>query len=151
MTRAIGLVAASKRRRGGITRAREQFDLSPVFRRARDFCDRAYSEWYILSTDHLLVPPQQVIGAREAALHMLSASERATWAEGVAAQLRLRAERSAEPLTFVLYASSWYAELLQRAAPDLTIQTPLSGMSFVERLHWYDDRLRFAPRVLIRR
>ena len=50
MARKIGLVAASKRRRGGIARAHDQFDPSPVFRRARDFCDRSYSEWYVLST-----------------------------------------------------------------------------------------------------
>lgn len=151
MARVIGLVAASKRRRGGITRAREQFDLSPVFRRARDYCERSYSEWYILSTDYLLVRPQQVIGASELPLGMLSAPERAHWAESVAAHLRQRAERSAEPVTFILYASSWYAETLQRAAPDLHIETPLSGMTFVERLHWYDEKLRFAPRVLIQR
>lgn len=148
MARAIGLVAASKRRRGGIARAREQFDPSPVFRRARDFCDRAYSEWYVLSTAHLLVPPQRVIGSGEPPLHLLSASERAAWALAAVEQLRQRVARSAEPLTFVLYASQFYSELLTRVAPDLAFQTPLSGMSFVERLHWYDDRLRFQPRVL---
>ena len=148
MARAIGLVAASKRRRGGIARARDQFDPSPVFRRARDFCDREYSEWYVLSATYLLIPPRQVIGASEPALRMLSATERIAWADAVVEQLRLRAGRSAEPLTFVLYASQRYAELLMREAPDLTFETPLSGMSFVERLHWYDDRLRIEPRVL---
>ena len=148
MARAIGLVAASKRRRGGIARARDQFDPSPVFRRARDFCERAYSEWYILSATYLLIPPQQVIGAGEPALRMLNAAERVAWAESVAGQLRLRVGRSAEPLTFVLYASQRYTELLMRAAPDISFETPRSGMSFVGRLHWYDDRLRIEPRVL---
>ena len=150
MARAIGLVAASKRRRGGIARAHEQFDPSPVFRRARDFCDRAYSEWYVLSTTYLLVPPQQAIGAAEPPLHLLSASDRAAWAESVAQRLRLRASRSAEPLTFFLYASQQYTELLMRAAPDLSFQRPLSGMSFVEQLHWYDDHLRIESRMLAR-
>jgi hypothetical protein len=144
----IGLVAASKRRRGGIARAHEQFDPSPVFRRARDFCDRSYSEWYVLSTLYLLAPPQQVIGADEPALYLLSAAERAVWAEAVAGQLRTRVSRSAEPLTFILYASQLYAELLVRLAPELLFEMPLTGMSFVERLHWYDDRLRTQPRVL---
>jgi hypothetical protein len=149
MARAIGLVAASKRRRGGVARAHEQFDLSPVFRRARDFCDRAYSEWYVLSTScYLLAPPQQVIAAHETPLRMLSAAERATWAEDVARQLRLRTARTDEPITFVLYASQLYGELLTRAAPDLSFEMPLSGMTFVERLHWYDDRLRIRARVL---
>ena len=131
-----------------LPRARDQFDPSPVFRRARDFCERAYSEWYILSATYLLIPPQQVIGAGEPALRMLNAAERVAWAESVAGQLRLRVGRSAEPLTFVLYASQRYTELLMRAAPDISFETPLSGMSFVGRLHWYDDRLRIEPRVL---
>ena len=149
MARMIGLVATSKRRRGGIARAHEQFDPSPVFRRARDFCDRSYSEWYVLSTLHLLAPPQQVIGAEEPALYLLSASERMAWAKAVAGQLRARAARSAEPLTFVIYASQFYCELMVRVAPDLEFEMPLTGMSFVERLHWYDDRLRTTPRVLV--
>lgn len=148
MARAIGLVAASKRRRGGIARAHEQFDPSPVFRRARDFCDRAYSEWYVLSTVYLLAPPQRVIGASEPALYVLSAAERTAWATAVAGQLRQRVARSVEPLTFVVYASQFYTELLTRLAPDISFQMPLSGMSFVERLHWYDDQLRLQPRVL---
>jgi Family of unknown function (DUF6884) len=148
MARAIGLVAASKRRRGGIARVHEQFDPSPVFRRARDFCDRAYNEWYVLSTAYLLAPPQQVIGAGEPALYMLSANERVAWAEAVVGQLRARVGRSAEPPTLVLYASQLYCELLQRVAPDLMFEAPLSGLSFVQRLHWYDDRLRIQPRVL---
>jgi hypothetical protein len=148
MARKIGLVAASKRRRGGIARAHEQFDPSPVFRRAREFCDRSYSEWYVLSTLYLLAPPQQVIGADEPALYLLSAAERVAWAEAVARQLRARVARSAEPLTFVLYASQLYAELLVRVAPDLRFEMPLTGMTFVERVHWYDDRLRTQPRVL---
>lgn len=148
MARAIGLVAASKRRRGGIARVHEQFDPSPVFRRARDFCDRSYSEWYVLSTVYLLAPPQQVIGASEPALYLLNAAERTAWAEVVVSQLRARVGRSAEPLIFIIYASQLYSELLTRMAPDLVFETPLSGMSFAERLHWYDDRLRIQRRVL---
>jgi len=120
-----------------------------VFRRARDFCERSYSEWYVLSTLHLLAPPRQVIGAEEPALYLLSASERMAWAEAVAGQLRARVARSAEPLTFVIYASQLYSELMARVAPDLVFEMPLTGMSFVERLHWYDDRLRTTPRVLV--
>ncbi|HET8906443.1 MAG TPA: hypothetical protein VFN11_05710 [Ktedonobacterales bacterium] len=142
------MVAASKRRRGGVARAREQFDLSPVFRRARDYCDRAYSEWYVLSTVYLLAQPNQVIGADEPALRVMNPAKRAAWAEAIAQQLRQRVARSAEPITFIVYASQQYAESLMRAAPDLTFESPLTGKTFVERLHWYDDRLRIRPRML---
>lgn len=150
MARYVGLVAASKRRRGGIHPASEQFGLSPVFRRAREYCDRMFGEWYILSTTHLLLPPHQVVGAREPALHMLSAPGRNRWAEAVAEQLCERRHRSGEPITYVLFASQFYAGLLARAAPDVTVEYPLAGLSLSQRLHWYDERLRIQPRVLPR-
>jgi hypothetical protein len=150
MARHIGLVAQSKRRRGGICRARDQFDPSPIFRRGRDFCDREHGEWYVLSTSHGLVPPHQVIGADAPPLHALSAEERVQWAAQVAEQLRARIERSGQPLTFALYASQHYADLLMRAAPLADFALPLSGMSFWERLQWYDERLRIRTRVLSR-
>jgi hypothetical protein len=148
MATRIGLVAQPKRRRGGICRAREQFEPSALFRRARDFCDREHGEWYILSTSHGLVAPQQVIGAQAPHLHTLDARARSTWARSITDRLRERQERSATPLTFVVYASQQYADLLARAAPDLAFERPLAGLPLRERLRWYDDRLRLATRVL---
>jgi hypothetical protein len=144
----IGLVGQPKRRRGGICRACEQFEPSIVFRRARDLCGREYREWYIVSTNYGLVAPQQVIGPEAPALYALSATERALWAETVARQLAARIERSREPITFVLYANRQYADLLQRAAPEVDFELPLAGLSLPERLRWYDDRLSIHRRVL---
>jgi hypothetical protein len=140
MTTRIGLVAQPKRRRGGICRAREQFEPSALFRRASAFCDREHGEWYVLSTSHGLVAPQQVIGP----------AERADWARRAAEQLRERQDRSATPLTFVVYASQLYAEQLLRAAPSLRFEQPLAGLALRERLRWYDERLRVHTRVLSR-
>lgn len=102
----------------------------------------------MLSTAYLLVQPNRVIGADEPALRLMNPVERAAWAEAIAQQLRQRVARSAEPITFIVYASQQYAESLMRAAPDLTFESPLTGKTFVERLHWYDDRLRIRPRML---
>lgn len=149
MARTIGLVAAPKRQRGSISRATEQYDVSPVFRRARDYCDRTFGEWYILSTRYHLLSPQQVIGPGEPVLHALPLEERTQWAECVAASLRERCARSAEPLTFMLYASQRTADLLVRAAPEIAIELPLSGLGLYERLRWYDERLRVESRMLV--
>ena len=150
MARAIGLVAASKRRRGGIAPARDQFDPSPVFRRARDYCERTYAEWYILSARHYVLSPHQVIGPDDLSIHTLEADERLVWAQRVALALFARQERSAEPLRFALYTSQRYADLLLRAAPTLAIELPLSGLGLSQRLRWYDQRLRIRSRVLAR-
>lgn len=148
MARTIGLVAASRWQRGTICRASEQYDPSPVFRRARDYCARHYGEWYIISVRHQLLTPQRVIGPGEPALAGLCAAERLCWGERVAADLRARCARSAEPLTFVLYAGQRCADTLQRAAPELTFELPLAGMSLRDRIRWYDERLRVRSRVL---
>lgn len=150
MTTRIGLVAQTKRRRSGICRAREQFEPSALFRRARDFCDREHGEWYILSTSHGLVAPHQVIGSDAPHLHLLSASERRAWARLVAEHLHDRQERSATPITFVVYASQQYAEQLLSAAPALRFERPLAGLPLRERLRWYDERLHVHMRVLSR-
>jgi len=146
--RRIGLVVAAQRRRGGVRQAREQFEASPTFRRARDYCERTYGEWYILSVSHILLAPQQVIGADDQHWRALTADERLRWAAAVAERLRERRDRSADPLTFMLFASQRYADLLTRAAPELAIELPLGGLALRDRRHWYDERLRVRSRLL---
>jgi|SRR5579872_2387815 len=150
MSRKIGLVTASRHERGTICRASEQYDPSPIFRRARDYCLRTFGEWYIVSVRHHLLAPQRVIGPGELALLALNAEERACWAEHVTRDLTDRASRSAEPIVFALYASQRCADALMRAAPSLTFELPLSGMGLRERLQWYDARLAVRSRVLTR-
>lgn len=150
MATTIALVAASRRQRGTICRAAEQYDLSPVFRRAREYCERTYPEWYILSARHYMLSPQQVIGPDDLSIHTLEAGERLAWAHRVARELFARQERSAEPLQFALYTSQRYVDLLLRVAPTLAIELPLSGLSLTQRLRWYDQRLHVRSRVLAR-
>ncbi|HEX9035537.1 MAG TPA: hypothetical protein VF808_00945 [Ktedonobacterales bacterium] len=148
MERRIGLVAAPRVRRGGILQARDQFDASPLFRRARDYCERHRLEWYILSASHGLIPPQQVIGDTHAVVHTMTPEERARWAEDIAARLAALQARSAQPVVFTLLASQRYVELLLRAAPALPLVTPLAGLTLAARLRWFDERLRVQPRLL---
>ena len=150
MARRIGLVTASRHQRGTICRAAEQYDASPIFRRARDYCLRTFGEWYIVSVRHHLLSPQRVIGPGELALLSLNAEERMRWAEKVAHDLTDRAARSGESIVYVLYASQRCADALMRAAPSLTFELPLSGMGLRERLQWYDERLAVRSRVLTR-
>lgn len=150
MARKIGLVTASRHERGTICRASEQYDPSPIFRRARDYCLRTFGEWYIISVRHHLLAPQRVVGSGELALLSLNAEERARWAQQVACDLADRASRSAESIVYVLYASQRCADALMRAAPSLTFELPLSGMGLRERLQWYDERLAVRSRVLTR-
>ncbi len=148
MTREIGLVAASRRQRGIICRAADQFDPSPVFRRAREYCERRFGEWYVLTPTHPLALPQQVIGPSPCLLSELSAEERSRWVQELAARLQQRRARSVEPVRFVLFAGARTAELVQRAAPDAELVLPHTGLTLGQRVRWYDERLRTEPRLL---
>ncbi|MFI5274517.1 MAG: DUF6884 domain-containing protein [Ktedonobacterales bacterium] len=150
MASTVALVAARVRQRGAVCRAAEQFDRSPVFRRARDYCLRAFPEWYILSTRHGLLTPQQVIGpGEERPLLALTAEERLGCARAIATALDERLRRTTEPVTFVLFASQAYADLLKRAAPHQRFELPLSGLTLGQRLRWYDERLETHSRLLL--
>jgi hypothetical protein len=147
----IGLVAAARRQRGTICRAADQFDPSPVFRRAREYCERRFGEWYVLTPQHPLALPHQVIGPSTCLLSELPPDERAWWVEELAARLRQRWARSAEPIRLVLFAGARTADLVQRAAPFAEVVLPHSGLTLGERVRWYDERLRTEPRMLVMR
>ena len=148
---AIGLLSASRMQRGGVYPAAQQFDRSPLFRRARDYCERAFDEWFVLCPGRPLLAPRQVIGAAPAKLDDLVAEERLVWAEMVGRTLReMVAQRSGEA-HFVALASQRTVELLARVAPDLRFEAPLSGLTLGQRLRWYDERLRVRRRLLTAR
>lgn len=150
MGQRIGLVAAPRRQRGTVCRARDQYDPSVVFRRARDYCERTYDGLYVLSPTHGLVAAERVTGPDATPFTALDGEERARWAAEVAEALRALCERSAEPPVFYLYAGQRVAGALVRAAPFAQIERPLSGLSLGEQLRWYDERLRVTPRVPLR-
>jgi hypothetical protein len=146
---AIGLLAASRMQRGDVYPAAQQFDRSPLFRRARDYCERAFDEWYVLCPARPLLAPRQVIGLTPASLDDLVAEERLSWAEMIGRALREMAALRSGEAHFVTLASQRTVELLARGAPDLRFEAPLAGLSLGERLRWYDERLRVRQRLLI--
>jgi hypothetical protein len=148
VTREIGLVAASRRQRGTICRAADQFDPSPVFRRAREYCERTFGEWYVLTSHHPLALPHQVIGPPASPIQEMTTHERTRWVQELARRLHERCARSGEPVRFVLFSGARTADLVQRAAPFAEVVLPHSGLTLGERVHWYDERLRTSPRML---
>lgn len=141
MAHEIGLVASSRRQRGTICRAADQFDPSPVFRRAREYCEREFDEWYVLTPHYPLALPHQVIGPSRVPLAEMGAAERHRWAAELAQRLADRCSRSAYPVRFVLFAGARTAELVQRTIPFAEIALPHAGLSLADRIHWYDERL----------
>jgi hypothetical protein len=147
----IGLLAASRMQRGVVCPAAEQFDRSPLFRRARDYCQRTLDGWFVLCPGRPLLAPQQVIGATPASLDALAAEARQRWAEAIARALRDIAARRSDEARFVVLASQRTVDLLARAAPDLRFDYPFGGLTLGERLRWYEERLQVRQRLLLRR
>jgi hypothetical protein len=147
MPQRIALVAAPRQQRRAVCRARDQYDPSATFRRARDFCERTYDGLYVLTPSHGLVAAHQVIGPDLAPFAALGAEERGRWVAAVAARLRDLHERSAEPPIFYLYAGGRVAGPLQHAAAFARIERPLGGLGVGAQRRWYDERLRVWPRV----
>lgn len=139
--REIGLVASSWRQRGTICRAADQFAPSPVFRRAREYCERAFDEWYILTPHYPLALPHQVIGPCPVRIAELTAHERIRWVAELSQRLGERCLRSHDPIRFVLFSGARTAELVQRAVPFAEVVLPHAGLSLAERMRWYDERL----------
>jgi len=150
MVRNLALVAAPHRQRGLVCRARDQFTVSPLFRRASTYCDRTFAEWYILSPRHLSpLPPNQVIGPGVYNLHALDPETRADWARHIAQWIRAHAMQSSDPVRWTLFASQRYADMLCRASADLAFDLPLTGLRLGERVRWFDERLLVTSRVCI--
>jgi hypothetical protein len=147
----IGLLAASRTQRGVVCPAAEQFDRSPLFRRARDYCQRTLDGWFVLCPGRPLLAPQQVIGATPASLDALAAEARQRWAEAIARALRDIAARRSDEARFVVLASQRTVDLLARVAPDLRFDYPFGGLRLGERLRWYEERLQVRQRLLLRR
>jgi hypothetical protein len=137
--------------RGNVYPATQQFDRSPLFRRARDYCERAFDEWFVLCPGRPLLAPRQVIGATPASLDALTAEERQAWADLIGQALREMVAQRSGDAHFVTLASQRAVELLARAAPDLRFEAPLGGLTLGQRLRWYDERLRVRQRLLTAR
>ncbi|MEZ5645025.1 MAG: hypothetical protein R3E99_07720 [Burkholderiaceae bacterium] len=70
-------------------RACEARDLyvSDLFRKARRYAEASGCLWFVLSAEHGLVAPGQVIAPYERTLNTMKVADRRLWAERVAAQL----------------------------------------------------------------
>jgi hypothetical protein len=147
MAQRIGLIGAPRRQRGTVCQAREQYDTSPIFRRARDYCERTYDALYILSPTHGLVPAHRVIGPDDTPFAHQDLEQKRRWEQQVAGELRAMCERSTEPPTFYLFAGQRVQRALLRAAPFATVEWPLGGMKVAEQRHWFEQRLRITRRV----
>ena len=135
MTPPLHLVACTKAKRPGIWPARELYAASDWFRKARHYVERQGAPWRILSAEHGLVEPDQLLGAYETSLTTMRRHERDAWAWRVYAQLEA-AGLVGRPTAFL--AGELYREPLGQllAAAGEAPAVPMRGLGLGEQKAW---------------
>jgi len=131
------LVSCVSRKREQACPARELY-VSDLFRKARRFAEASGCPWFILSAEHGLVAPDQVIAPYERTLNTMRAADRRAWGERVAVQL---AAAIPELSRVVFLAGKRYREFLgqQLASRGVEILVPMEGLRIGEQLSWLEQ------------
>jgi hypothetical protein len=116
--------------------------VSPLFRGRRAFVERTCHRWFILSAEHGLVHPDQVLAPYDRTLTNASVAERRAWSRRVADALE-RELSSVAGLYFEVHAGAAYlnhglVEILGRRGAR--IENPTEGLSLGEQLCFYRRR-----------
>lgn len=133
----IGLVACSATKLPHAAPARDLY-ISPLFRKARDYCEAHYNAWFVLSAKHGLLAPDTEIEPYDLTLQQMSKRERLRWAMRVLGQIQDLGLLTAR---FDFHAGLLYRERLNKV---LVATSPLDGLRIGEQLHWYAEQARRA-------
>ena len=82
MSKRIGLVGCVKQKRSGSSPAQDLYT-SPLFVSRRRYVERICDEWWILSAEHGLIDPRQVIAWYDKTLKGASTRDKRIWTEAV--------------------------------------------------------------------
>lgn len=119
--------------------------ISPLFRKERAYAETAGERWFILSAEHGLVAPDEILQPYELRLSTTPARYRRDWGDKVVQQL----QDVAGPLrgkTIEAHAGSAYIDPIRagviRAGAHLV--EPLAGLTLGQRLAWYSLHMRHS-------
>jgi hypothetical protein len=113
MARRVVLVSCVKTKRPEPSPAQDLY-VSTLFREMRQYAVRYGDAWYVLSAEHGLLCPHEVVAPYEKTLLRMRKPERDAWAAGVRAQLD-QVLQAGDEVTFL--AGERYREALQWSCP----------------------------------
>ncbi|GKZ16079.1 DUF6884 domain-containing protein [Haladaptatus sp. T7] len=142
MTRTIGLVSCTKSKSDEPAQPRDLYEPSTLFRKASDYCERTYDEWYILSAKYGLLDPEgPPIEPYDETLTNASIATRRTWADNVVKELADRGFLCDDTHLYIHAGKAYYGELLPRLEGEsVSISLPTEGLMIGETLAWYNKR-----------
>lgn len=113
---------------------------SEWFRRARRYVESKGTPWYILSAEHGVLDPNDLVAPYERTLNKMPISERRQWAERVSQKL---AALIAPESQIVILAGKPYREFLipylRRMARR--VEVPMEGLRIGEQVSWLGKQL----------
>lgn len=128
------LISCVSQKREQACEARDLY-ISDLFRKARRFSEASGCPWFILSAEHGLVTPSQVIAPYDRTLNTMGVGDRRVWADWVATQL---SEVMPDLSQVVFLAGKRYREFLtlhlQRRGVGISV--PMEGLRIGEQLSW---------------
>lgn len=110
--------------------------ISDLFRKERAFIEATGCRWFILSAEHGLVAPEEVIVPYDRTLNTMGIAGRRAWARRVWIQL---SERVLPVDHIVIFAGHRYREfLLDPLRQEVAcVEIPLEGLRIGEQLSWF--------------
>lgn len=125
-----------------LSRAAPARDLytSALFTKGRAYAERSGVPWFILSAEHGLLAPDEIVEPYELRLSRTRNAYRRAWGERVLQQLE--ATIGSLPSKIIeIHAGAAYANAIRPGllARGATIVEPLQGLRMGERLRWYGD------------
>jgi cytoplasmic iron level regulating protein YaaA (DUF328/UPF0246 family) len=128
----VALVSCVKKKQSSAAPARDLY-LSHLFRGLRRYAESHADVWYILSAEHGLLKPDQVIEPYERTLNTMPKRDRTAWAERVRQQLLEILPANAE---VTLLAGLRYREGIETFLREqgFTVSVPLEGLKIGEQL-----------------
>ena len=135
----VALLSCVKSKRDAPSPARDLYT-SQLFRGMRRYAELNTDAWFILSAEHGLLGPDEVIAPYEKTLNKMGKLARYEWAMRVAQQLSKRLVPGSK---VIILAGQRYREgivpTLEKKGYDIEI--PMSGLSFGRQLKWLKEHI----------
>lgn len=133
----VVLIGCVKRKRAEPAPAKDLY-VSSLFRKERAYAESSGAKWYILSAEHGLLEPEDVIAPYDLRLSKTAREYRDAWGEEIVARLA-DVQGPLAGICVEIHAGAAYANAIRPRleAAGVVVRTPLSGLSMGERLGWY--------------
>ena len=133
----IALISCTKLKENKPCFAANMYMPSPLFRKAKEYVNKHYLYWYVLSAEYGLLMPTQWINSYNKTLNNMPADLIKEWSEMV-----FRDILTIRPTEVDFYGGERYRKYLipLLEAEGIKCNVPLKGMGIGEQLSWYKSK-----------